>query len=446
MTTVERIVAAVPDKSARGIAAAVAKLVTEGHIAEGERMPTTRILAKHLEMSAAAVSDAWKILAADGVLETRGRLGTFVGAQKSALPWRQFRGIVGADLAIDLSTGFPDPELLVDLRPYLAKLAQGPRYLGYPSDELDPLLADELRKVLPFPPTAENTLLATHIIGALSEMLPVVGGPSTRVIVADPEFAPYLDLLERYRMEPVPLPMDDEGMVAESFGEAVCNGAKAAILQPRLHNPTGVVTSRRRLQALAEICAEHDVWILEGDFYGDLSPAPAMSAGEWAPQQTVYMKSFSKDIHPDIRVAALVGAPALISAAHRRRVGGFNVSRINQDLLRLLLQDGARQEQTTRVRKEYQRRQSVFLEILAGHGIHVRGGGGFNVWVPVRSESDALVYLATKGIGVAPGSAFQVRSDKPHVRVSTAAITTDIASVATEIAIAARVGRSKAGI
>jgi DNA-binding transcriptional MocR family regulator len=171
-----------------------------------------------------------------------------------------------------------------------------------------------------------------------------------------------------------------------------------------------------------------------------------MSAGEWAPQQTVYMKSFSKDIHPDIRVAALVGAPALISAAHRRRVGGFNVSRINQDLLRLLLQDGARQEQTTRVRKEYQRRQSVFLEILAGHGIHVRGGGGFNVWVPVRSESDALVYLATKGIGVAPGSAFQVRSDKPHVRVSTAAITTDIASVATEIAIAARVGRSKAGI
>jgi DNA-binding transcriptional MocR family regulator len=336
--------------------------------------------------------------------------------------------------------------LLVDLRPYLARLAQESTYPGYPRTELDPLLAEELKKVLPFEPTEDNTLLATHIIGALSEMLPVVGAPSTKVIVADPEFAPYLDLLERYRMEPVPVPMDDDGMLPDAFAEAVYNGAKAVIIQPRVHNPSGVVTSRRRLQSLAEICAKNDVWVLEGDFYGDVAPAPDMSAAEWAPKHTVHMKSFSKSIHPDIRVAALVGAPALIRAAHRRRVGGFSVSRINQDLLRVLLQDEGRQEHSTRVRKEYQRRQSVFLETLAEHGIHVRGGGGFNVWVPVRSESDALVYLATKGIGVAPGSAFQVRSDEPHVRVSTAAITSDVASVAKEIAIAARVGRSKAGL
>lgn len=446
MTTVEHIVAAVPDKSAKGIATAVAKLIADGQIVQGERMPTTRILAKHLDMSAAAVSDAWKILAADGVLETRGRLGTYVGTQQAAAPWRQFRGIVGVDLAIDLSTGFPDPELLIDLRPYLAKLSEGPKYQGYPSSELDPLLAKELGKILPFAPTRENTLLATHVIGALSEMLPVVGGPSTKVIVADPEFAPYLDLLERYRMESVPVAVDEEGMLPDAFSAAVRAGAKAAILQPRVHNPSGVVTSKRRLQALAEICRAHDVWIFEGDFYGDLLPVPAMSAAEWAPKHTVYMKSFSKDIHPDIRVAALVGAPALIKAAQRRRVGGFSVSRINQDLLRLLLQDEGVKEQTTRVRSEYQRRQAVFLEALTSHGIHVRGGGGFNVWVPVRSESDALVYLATKGIGVAPGSAFQVQSDEPHVRVSTAAITTDVVNIANEIAVAARVGRSKAGI
>lgn len=45
--------------------------------------------------------------------------------------------------------------------------------------------------------------------------------------------------------------------------------------------------------------------------------------------------------------------------------------------------------------RRYQR-QSVFLEILAGHGVRVRGAGGFNVSVPVRSESDALAYPASE--------------------------------------------------
>jgi hypothetical protein len=54
-------------------------------------------------------------------------------------------------------------------------------------------------------------------------------------------------------------------------------------------------------------------------------------------------------------------------------------------------------------------------------------------------------WAATKGIGDARG-ALQVRSDEPNVRVSTAAITTDVASVANEIVVAAGAGRSKVGI
>lgn len=444
MTIIDRIGGAVSDRSARGIARGVAGLIEDGVIAAGERMPTVRELAKSLNVSPGSISDAWRFLIADGALETRGRLGTFVLDASSVAPWRQFRGVVGADLPIDLSTGFPDPEWLIDLRPYLVRLGEAPPYEGYPRHELDPALAAVLAPLLPFAPSDENTVLATHVIGAMTELLPAIGGIGTGVIVVDPEFAPYLDLLERFKMQPMPVGVDDEGMVFAEVEAAVAAGAKAVVLQTRVHNPTGVSTSRARLEKLARLFAANDVWILDGDYYGELIPEePRLTAAEWAPAHTVYIRGFSKDIHPDIRVAVMIGAPRLMRAVHRRRVGGFDVSRVNQDLLRLLLDDPQRRAQTERMRIEFARRQALFLGTMAAHGVVVRPSAGYNVWVPVRSEPDALVYLASNGIGVAPGSAFRVRDQSPHIRVSTAAMRGDVVALAEQIATAAAAGRAK---
>lgn len=444
MKTIARIEGAVLDRSARGIAHGVAGLIESGAIPVGQRMPTVRELAKSLSVSPGSISDAWRFLVEDGMLETRGRLGTFVLDFSAVAPWRQFRGVVGTNLPIDLSTGFPDPELLIDLRPYLAELADAAPYTGYPAHELDPELARALAPVLPFQPNGENTVLATHVIGALTELLPAIGGVGTGVIVVDPEFAPYLDLLERFKMQPMPVGVDDEGMRPDDVEAAVAAGARAAILQTRVHNPTGVSTSRRRLEQLSRLFARNDVWILDGDFYGELIPDdPLLSAAEWAPAHTVYIRAFSKDIHPDIRVAVMIGAPRLMRAVHRRRVGGFEVSRINQDLLRLLIEDPQRRRQTETMSAEFARRQTVFLRVMTENGIVVRPSRGFNVWVPVRSEPDALVYLAAQGIGVAPGSAFKVRDQSPHIRVSTAALAGDAAAISAQIATAAKVSRTK---
>lgn len=444
MTALSLITDGLEDTSARGIARRVADLITTGAIPPRERLPTTRALADAIGVSAAAISDAWQTLVSDGLLETQGRRGTFVIDPEASAPWRQFRGVVGSDLPIDLSTGFPDPGLLIDLRPYLQALAEGPRYAGYPHGELDPRLAEALSRHLPLEPRPENTILATHVLGAMSELFPVLGAPYSKVVIGSPEFAPYLDLLERFRLAPQPVGMDDEGLLIDDVAHAVHAGARGVILQPRVHNPSGVVTSRARLRAIAELCVEHDAWIVDGDFYGEILPVEARSAAEWAPDQTVYIKAFSKEIHPDIRVAVMIGAPRLIGKVHRRRVGGFEVSRVNQDLLRLLLNDPARIAHTQRVRVEYERRNRAFVETLHKHEIAVRASSGFNVWVPVRSERDAMVYLASKGIGVAPGSAFQSLPDVPHLRISPVAITGDVQAVALEVAKAAKVGRRRA--
>ncbi|ANJ25552.1 GntR family transcriptional regulator [Agromyces aureus] len=58
----------------------VVEAVTAGSLAPGTRMPTVRALATELDLAVNTVAKAYKSLEADGVIEGRGRAGTFVSA------------------------------------------------------------------------------------------------------------------------------------------------------------------------------------------------------------------------------------------------------------------------------------------------------------------------------------------------------------------------------
>ena len=77
------IVAAVHDRSARGIAAGINRLVSSGQLPPGLRLPTVRALARRLGVSPTTVSYAWQSLVRAGAVTARGRNGTFV---KSVTP------------------------------------------------------------------------------------------------------------------------------------------------------------------------------------------------------------------------------------------------------------------------------------------------------------------------------------------------------------------------
>ncbi|WP_100810769.1 MULTISPECIES: GntR family transcriptional regulator [unclassified Microbacterium] len=58
--------------------------VTEGELAPGTRLPTVRRLAEDLGIAAGTVARAYRELEASGVIETRGRNGTFVSPHGDA--------------------------------------------------------------------------------------------------------------------------------------------------------------------------------------------------------------------------------------------------------------------------------------------------------------------------------------------------------------------------
>ena len=64
----------------------VARHVSAGDLPAGARLPTVRQLATDLGLAANTVARAYKELEADGVVETRGRRGTFVRSSRVAAP------------------------------------------------------------------------------------------------------------------------------------------------------------------------------------------------------------------------------------------------------------------------------------------------------------------------------------------------------------------------
>ncbi|MFI7275178.1 GntR family transcriptional regulator [Streptomyces sp. MS19] len=64
--------------------ARIAGLAGSGELPAGHRLPTVRGLADELGLAANTVAKAYRALEADGVVETRGRHGTFVAAAGDA--------------------------------------------------------------------------------------------------------------------------------------------------------------------------------------------------------------------------------------------------------------------------------------------------------------------------------------------------------------------------
>ncbi|GIG36898.1 aminotransferase-like domain-containing protein [Cellulomonas pakistanensis] len=491
----------VEDRSPRGIAAAVSRLVRSGDLRPGDRLPTVRRLAADLGVSPATVSGAWQALAAVGLVASRGRAGTVVLPEPASwLPPRYrdlaaggrsaggtepggtARPLPGAATGtpgrspvaaapatrpgrpLDLSTGTPDPALLPPLGRALARVAAATpaagtgSYLGAPVVEP---LERLLRTSWPFTP--QRVTVVDGAVDAMSRTLEQLAGFGDRVVVEDPSFPPIFDLCDQLGLERVPVPLDRQGLRPDALAAALRTGAEVVVLQPRAHNPTGVSMTSTRARELAAVVRKHlaqtpgaGLTIVEDDHSGEIASSADVSLGSHLPDRVVHVRSYSKSHGPDLRIAAVGGPAAVLDrVVARRMLGPGWTSRLLQHVLADLLDDGEALAAVAQARRTYYARQRALSTALAGHGVEVQPGDGINLWVPVADEATALVRLAAAGIRVAPGRPFRAGSgpddgpdadaDPPaggagHVRVTVGALSggpDEVQRVATALSLAA---------
>ena len=434
----EDLGARIEDRSSAGIARAVGRLVTSGTLGPGTRLPPVRALAEVLGVSPMTVSGAWKVLATDGLLSARGRAGTVVLDPASNAGSARNRRIaaLGAPVALDLSTGGPDPALLPDLAPALSRVAGVELPDGYQSDPVLPRLERVLRKRWPFPPSSLSVVDGAG--DALDRLVALVVRRGSRVLVEDPGYPPLLDLLDAAGAEAVGLELDGEGIRPQSLRHGLRAGPVALFAQPRAQNPTGASMPASRARELARLLAPSDVLVVEDDHSGDIATAPPVSLGRWRPEATVHVASFSKSHGPDLRLAAVGGPARVVDALGERRLLGAGwSSRLLQHVLADLLTDPAAVAAVREARRTYARRRRGALGALTARGVRTSGADGINLWVEVADEDRALATLLAAGIGAARGSAFGLSPGAAHLRFTVGRLAGDVPAFADAVAAAA---------
>lgn len=179
--------------------------------------------------------------------------------------------------------------------------------------------------------------------------------------------------------------MDPDGLE-----EALRNGARAVILTPRAHNPTGCSLTETRAHALREVLARYpQVLAIVDDHFALLSATPWHSPLPASTQRWALVRSMSKTLGPDLRLA-FIASDAATSAALRLRLnaGSQWVSHLLQDLTLACLTDEAFIASMTETRRHYRQQNEKLAAALARHGFsHATPGDGLNFWLPLPAAS-----------------------------------------------------------
>ncbi|UXY14947.1 aminotransferase class I/II-fold pyridoxal phosphate-dependent enzyme [Chitiniphilus purpureus] len=402
-------------------------LIEGGTLGQGAALPPIRELAQMLEVNRNTVAAAYRKLVAAGLAEAAGRAGTRVAQRtRMGLP-TGVHAFLPTPGMLELASGNPDPALLPELAPLLPHLAPMPTPLYGQPAYLPALQAWgrawwERTGTLAAP--LADPLLVNGALDGIERVLAVWLAPGDTVLVEEPCFPGSLNLLRQMGFNLVGLTLDGEGIEPAALEGALARKPKALLWTPYSHNPTGTNTSATRAAALRQLVDAHpELLIVEDDHFAGFATQPTPSLATPGRERWAAVRSLSKCLGPDLRLAFLAGDATTLARVQRRQyVGPRWPSFLLQRLALALLQAPGTAALWRRAGACYAERHAALVAALAARGLAALPGGGLNVWLPLADDAMAAQALAARGYLVRTGDAFRVTRRLGALRITSAAL------------------------
>lgn len=409
-----------PDRSAQGLAETLLRLIRNGQLQAGDRLPTVRRVAAYLRMSPSSVAAGWRILLDAHAIETRRRGGTFVLGSPTpvSLP-RYERLLTNLRGRADLGRLSSDPSLWPSPARAFAWSVQETMAEDHLPTPITPAL---LKAALPIWPYRPPALMATD--GGpegLAIALRALVMPGERVLVSDPTESVLLDRLELMRCVVVPIPHDDDGPRVDVLARELEKDPPVFIHSSGPQSPLGRVTSQARMNEIAAVIEPHQTTVIEISLYPAFMTSATPTVGMVLPDRVVHVCWYGRSHGLDILVGLVAADPEVLRKMWviRGYDGAQWTSRYLQNALAFMLTDEVSIDAVDHARRTYDQRRDALVARLAKAGIVCKSNAGTSAWVPVPDEESAWQFLAQCGYAVQRGSDLHVTGKgDPHLRIS----------------------------
>jgi DNA-binding transcriptional MocR family regulator len=429
----------------------LAGLIRAGTFPPGSRFPSVRHTSREHRVSISTVTEAYRRLEDEGLIEARPRSGFFVApprietdrfpttSGRVSKPMRIPRASLFEDIMdtaanpafVNFATAapgdgiVPHAKLAAITREVMRK--QGAAALRYTPPqgrrELRAALSRRLFDVgLNVAPDAivttqggtEGLLLALRATAKAGDL----------VAVESPSYFGTLHLIRDLGLRVIEIPVDPlSGLVVDALASALKKHRLAAcVVQPHFQNPIGSLMPDSNKRELAALADAHDFTLIEDDVYGDLSHdgMRPQSIAAYS-DRVIHCGSVSKTIAPGLRVGWLVPGVHLDEI---RRLKGIQApwnGTLSELVIAGFLDAGGYDRHLRRIRGLYAQQCAQVRDAVLQHFPDTarvnRPAGGFVLWVEMPPGFDARAFAAAaleKGIGISPGPVFSASGGLNH--------------------------------
>jgi GntR family transcriptional regulator/MocR family aminotransferase len=388
--------------------------IRDGRLQGGERLPSSRELARELGISRGLVQECYSQLLSEGYLTsqtgsaTRVAIGAHTAPAAPAQPPEppprliaDFRAGV-PDLA-----GFPRGDWVWATREACGHVATADLDYGDPrgSAVLRTVLAGYLRRVRAAAADPGQMIVSTGFAQGINLVLRALARAGVRsAAFEDPGYGQAdtdetLQAAGALGLSVVRVPVDDLGIDVTALA---ASRAQVAVVTPAHQSPTGVVLAARRRHALVDWARRNDAFIVEDDydseFRYDKEPVGVLQG--LAPGRVFTIGTASKALAPAVRLGWVLAPPSLADAvAEEKRISDRGSSTLDQLALAALLESGRYDRHLRRMRAIYARRRATLIAALGRHAPGTRLTGlaaGFHAVadLPPRADERDVVAAA----------------------------------------------------
>jgi len=388
----------------------VREAIRTGRLTPGERLPSSRELARQLGVSRGLVQECYGQLHAEGYLSTRVGSATRVAqvGVGAVTPAPSQPDVPGITLTADFQSGLPDlagfprGDWLWAQRESLPSAPTAVFDYGDPrgSTVLREVLAGYLRRVRAAASDPQLMVICNGFAEGLVLTLRVLRSRGIRrVAFEDPGYGDGETSAAAVHcgIDTVPVPVDEYGIDVSAL-EA--SGARAVLVTPAHQWPTGVVLAPQRRHALVAWAQQCDGVIIEDDydaeFRYDRDPIGALHG--LAADRVVHLGTVSKSLAPAVRLGWILCPSWLADGIiEEKKLTDRGSPVLDQLTLATLVRSGRYDRHLRRMRSLYGRRRQALVDALGAHTPDIRLTGlaaGFHAVAHLPAHLDEATVIA----------------------------------------------------